>query len=161
MSLRDKALLEVFFSTGARLSEIQRLDKRDINWSTGSAKVFGKNSEYYVVFFNAKARVALKKYLGSRTDDCPALFISERAPIRRMSTDAIRNAIEGIGKRANLSIVLSPHVMRHTMATTALRHGTPIEVVQKMLNHKNPSTTQIYAEMEKTTVAEAHRRAVV
>lgn len=158
---REKALFEVLYSTGARVSEVVGLDIKDIDWSNGSAKIFGKNSEYYTVYFNAKARVALKAYLKTRTDICPALFVTYRRPARRLADYNIRNEIEKIGKKAGLDVVLSPHVMRHTMATMALQHGTPLEIVQRMLNHKSPSTTQIYAEMDKTAVEAAHRRAVV
>lgn len=160
-TLRDKALLEVLFSTGARVSEISNLNVKDINWVSNSAKVFGKNSEFYTVYFNAKARVALRRYLNSRNDTCPALFVTQRRPARRLDTHCIRNALENIGKRAGIEVVLSPHVMRHTMATVAFQHGTPLEVVQHMLNHKSPATTQIYAEMDNTIVALAHKRAVV
>lgn len=159
-TLRDKALLEVLYSTGARVSEIARLEKNDVNWTAGSIKVFGKNSEYYTVFLNAKAKVALKNYLDSRKDNNRALFVTERGS-NKISSAAVRNAIEAIGERAGLDVTLSPHVLRHTMATTALRHGARIEIVQKMLNHKNPSTTQIYAEMCMDDVAADHRRTVV
>ena len=145
----------------ARVSEIANLDRKDIDWVNGSAKVFGKNSEYYTVYFNAKARVTLKAYLKSRTDTCPALFVTTRRPARRLVAHNIRNEIEAIGKRAEIETVLSPHVMRHTMATMALQHGTPLEIVQRMLNHKSPATTQIYAEMDRTTVEAAHRKAVI
>ena len=160
-TLRDKAMLEVLYSTGARVAEIANLNLSDIDWQNSSAKVFGKNSEYYTVYFNAKARVALRRYLNSRDDSCPALFVTNRKPIRRMCQSAIRNAVEEIGKRAEISKVVSPHIMRHTMATMALQHGTPLEVVQRMLNHKSPATTQIYAEMDRTAVAAAHKRAVI
>lgn len=160
-TLRDKALLEVLYSTGARVSEVSRIDIKDIDWVRGSVKVFGKNSEYYTVYLNAKSKVALKCYLDSRTDNCPALFVTDRRPSKRLSQGSIRLAVEAIGKRAGVDTVVSPHVMRHTMATTALQHGTPLEIVQKMLNHKNPATTQIYAEMNHLDIAAAHRKAVV
>ena len=160
-TLRDKALLEVLYSTGARVSEISGLNRSDIDWIHGSVRVFGKNSEHYTVYLNAKAKVALKRYLESRNDACPALFTTERQPARRLKSECIRNAMEAIGSRAGIDTVVSPHVMRHTMATMALQHGTPMEIVQRMLNHKSPATTQIYAELDRTEVAAAHRRAVV
>ena len=160
-TLREKALLEALFSTGARVHEIAALNISDIDWTNSCARVFGKNSEYYTVYFNAKARVALKCYLASRDDDCPALFITERLPYRRLTVRSIEDILKGLGKRAKLDIVLSPHVMRHTMATVAFQHGAPLEVVQHMLNHKSPSTTQIYAEMDMGAVAAAHKRVVV
>ena len=159
-TLRDKALLEVLYSTGARVSEIARLEKNDVNWAAGSIRVYGKNSEYYTVFLNAKAKVALQNYLDARRDYNSALFVTERG-FHKLSVNSLRNAIEGIGKRAKLDVVLSPHVLRHTMATMALRNGARLEVVQRMLNHKNPGTTQIYAEMCLDDVATAHRKTVI
>lgn len=159
-SLRDKALLEVFYSTGARVSEIARLDKSDVDWTTGTIRVFGKNSEWYTVYLNAKAKVALKAYLDSRRDNSNALFVTERG-YRKITTSGIRMIIESIGKRAKLDVVLSPHVLRHTMATMALRNGARIEIVQKMLNHKSPNTTQIYAQLCLDDVAIAHRKTVI
>ena len=159
-TMRDKALLEVLYSTGARVSEIARLEKSDVNWAASSIRVFGKNSEYYTVFLNAKAKVALQNYLDTRRDHNSALFVTERG-FRRLSVHSLRNAVEDIGKRANLDVVLSPHVLRHTMATMALRNGARLEVVQRMLNHKNPGTTQIYAEMCLDDVAMAHRKTVI
>lgn len=159
-TLREKALLEVLFSTGARVSEIARLNKSDIDWAEGSIRVFGKNSEYYTVFLNAKAKVALKTYIDSRKDYNKALFITERG-YQRLSNHAIEIVIKSIGERAKLDVNLTPHVLRHTMATTALRHGARLEVVQRMLNHKYPSTTQIYAEMCLDEVAIVHRKTVV
>lgn len=161
LTLRDKALLEVLYSTGARVSEVSRINIKDIDWNHGSVRVFGKNSEWYTVYLNARAIVSLKTYLKERKDSCPALFVTERSPSRRLDVYSLRNAIEKIGKRADLEIVLSPHVLRHTMATMALQHGTPLEIVQRMLNHKNPATTQIYAELNKLDVEAAHRRAVI
>lgn len=157
---RDRALLEVFYSTGARISEIARLNQSEVNWFDGSIDVMGKGKSPYTVFLNAKARVALKEYLSERTDSCPALFATARGgrPLRR---ESIREKIEDIGKRAGLKEPLCPHVLRHTMATTAMRNGASLETVQHMLNHKNPNTTQIYAKMSKTTVAAEHRRTVI
>ena len=157
---RDKALLEVFYSTGARISEIARLNQSDIDWYEGSVRVFGKNKSYYTVYINTKARVALKSYLSSRKDDEPALFVSARGG-KRLRKETIRTLIKAIGRRANIEQVLTPHVLRHTMATTALRNGAPMEVVQHMLNHKSPATTQVYAEMCQTNVAAEHRRTVI
>ena len=122
--------------------------------------MFGKNSEYYTVFLNTKAKVALKNYLDSRRDYNKSLFITERGA-KKLSSHSLRNAVEAIGKRAKLDVVLSPHVLRHTMATMAIRNGARLETVQKMLNHKNPSTTQIYAEMCLEDVAIEHRRTVI
>ena len=152
-TLREKALFEVLYSTGARVAEISNCNLNDIDWAHGSIRVFGKNSEYYTVY--------LKRYLKTRDDYCPALFVTTRKPFRRLSTRGIRNEIEDIGKRAEIDVIVSPHVMRHTMATMALQHGSSLEIVQHLLNHKSPATTQIYAEMDRTEIAAAHKRAVI
>jgi len=159
-TVRDKALLEVFYSTGARVSEISRLNKSDVNWIDGSLKVMGKGSSPYTVWLNAKSKVALRTYLESREDTNPSLFVTARGG-RTLTNRGIRKTVEDIGERAGLQTILCPHVLRHTMATTALRHGAPIEVVQRMLNHKSPETTQIYAEMDLSRVASEHQRTVV
>ena len=161
VTIREKALFEVLYSTGARVAEISNANVNDIDWIHGSIRVFGKNSEYYTVYLNAKAKVSLKRYLNSRTDNSPALFITERKPVRRLSTSAIRLNVERIGSRAGIEVVVSPHVMRHTMATMAFQHGTSLEIVQHLLNHKSPATTQIYAEMDTSEVAAAHKRTVI
>lgn len=160
-TLREKALFEVLYSTGARVAEISNCNLNDIDWAHGSIRVFGKNSEYYTVYLNAKAKVSLKRYLKTRDDYCPALFVTTRKPFRRLSTRGIRNEIEDIGRRAEIDVIVSPHVMRHTMATMALQHGSSLEIVQHLLNHKSPATTQIYAEMDRTEIAAAHKRAVI
>ena len=87
--------------------------------------------------------------------DCPA------RGAKTMSTQGIRGKIEDIGKRAGLQTVLCPHILRHTMATTAMRNGASLETVQHMLNHTSPKTTQIYAEMSSARVAQDHRRTVI
>lgn len=157
---RDTALLEVFYSTGARISEIARLNQDDIDWFEGSVKVFGKGKKYYTVYLNAKSRVALKAYLNSRKDNNQALFITARGA-RRLSVSSIRKFIEAIGRRAQIKDVVCPHVLRHTMATTAFRNGASLEMVQHMLNHASPATTQIYAEMDRSKVAAEHKRTVI
>lgn len=158
--LREKALLEVFFSTGARLAEIARLNRDEIDWYEHKIRVFGKGSVWYIVYLNTKAAIALKNYLAHRTDNNPALFVTARGA-QKLSATGIRRILEDIGKRANLDVVLSPHVLRHTMATTALRNGASLESVQHMLNHKSPATTQIYAKMDTTRIASEHKRTII
>lgn len=157
---RDKALLEVFYSTGARISEIARLNRQDVDWIDGSIKVFGKGKKYYTVYLNAKARVALKEYLESRKDDNQSLIVRKRGA-KRLSKESIRKFIEAIGSRAGVKETVCPHILRHTMATTAFRNGASLECVQHMLNHASPATTQIYAEMDTSKVASEHRRTVI
>lgn len=160
-TLRQRALLEVFYATGCRLSEIQQLNRQDIDWQNGSAKVKGKGSKEREVYFSAKALYHLKKYLKSRDDLVPALFITERQPYRRMSNRAIQREFDKISEQAGLSKKLHPHVMRHTMATLTLNNGADIVAVQSLLGHENPGTTQVYAQLTSGRRKEQYQKFLV
>lgn len=155
---RDSAMLEVFYSTGARLDEIYKLNREDISWRDGSCLVFGKGSKEREVYFNAKALVHLQNYLDERKDLNPALFVSERAPHGRLKPRSIEEVFKNLGIRAGINRPVFPHLIRHTTATNALKSGAPLGIIQKMLGHENPSTTQIYAELDTEDVRTEHRK---
>lgn len=144
---RERALIEVFYATGGRLSEIQGLNRQDINWQTSSAKVFGKGSKERDIYFSWKAQHHLKQYLKRRDDAVPALFITERKPYRRVGNRAIQRAIKKIAERSEVQKNVTPHVFRHTFATLTLNNGADLVAVQSLLGHSNPGTTQIYAQL--------------
>lgn len=158
---RERALLEVFYSTGCRLGEIQQLNRDEIDWTTLTIKVVGKGSKERDVFLSFRAAYHLKKYLESRDDDCPALFVTTRKPIRRLSRRAIQREIAILGKRAGIQKKVHPHVLRHTMATLTLNNGADIVAVQALLGHTNPATTQIYAQITDQRKREQHRKYLV
>lgn len=155
---RERALIEVFYATGCRLSEIAGLNRQDIDWQNSSAKVVGKGNKEREVYFSFKAIYHLKKYLASRHDLVPALFITERKPYRRMGNRAIQREFKKIAKRAGITKNLHPHVMRHTMATLTLNNGADIVAVQSLLGHSNPGTTQIYAQLTSVRRKEQYQR---
>lgn len=150
---RERAFVEVLYSTGCRLSEIQQLDIDDVNFQNMSTKVIGKGSKEREVYFSYKAMYHLKKYLKHRHDNCPALFVTERRPFRRMSNRAIEREIGIIGKKANLQKRLHPHIFRHSFATLTLNNGADITAIQALLGHANPDTTLRYAR-----ITEARKR---
>lgn len=157
---RDKALVEFFYSTGCRLDEVQKLDRADILWKEDSCMVMGKGSKEREVYLNAKARVYLKKYLQSRMDNNPALFVGERSPHCRLGRRSIEKTFSDLGIRAGITRPVFPHLIRHTTATNALNSGASLTVVQKMLGHESPATTQIYAELNTSEIKAEHRKHV-
>ncbi len=160
-TLRERALIEVFYATGCRLSEIYQLNRQDINWQIQSARVIGKGSKEREVFFSFKAIYHLRKYLMNRVDDEPALFVTERKPYRRLSRRAIQRTIKIIAQRAGIEKNVHPHVLRHTFATLTLNNGADLSTVQAILGHVNPVTTQVYAKLMDERKREQYRRYLV
>lgn len=158
---RERAMVEVFYATGCRLGEIHRMNRQDIDWTGMSAKVVGKGNKEREVFFSFKAMYHLKKYLASRKDNEPALFVTERRPYRRLSRRGIQHEISLIARRAGLTKRVHPHTLRHTMATLTLNNGADITAVQSLLGHANPATTQVYAQITDQRRREQHRKYLV
>lgn len=146
-TLREKALLEIFYATGCRLAEVHSLNTTDINWRERCFTVIGKGNKERVVFIGPRAARALEKYLESRTDNEKALFVTEKGRPKRLSQRSIHMIFKKIASRAGLHKNVHPHVFRHTMATSMLNHGARLEDVQALLGHSNPSTTQVYAQV--------------
>lgn len=162
-SARDRAIVEVFYSTGCRVSELAGLKKADVDWDTRAVHLFGKGRKHRTSYLNAKAEVALRSYLATREDDCEYLFVSERKPHRNISEAAIEKVIRKINGRSafNISKPVTPHVLRHTTATIALQSGMPIEEISKLLGHENISTTMIYAHASLESVRSGHQKHIV
>lgn len=158
---RQRAFLEVLYATGCRLSEVQALNKSDINYQTMSCRVIGKGNKEREVYFSPKAMYHLRKYLLSRTDECEALFITERKPYRRLGDRGIQREIKKIAKMAGIEKSVSPHTLRHTFATLTLNNGADIAAVQALLGHEDPSTTQIYAQLTEEKKRESHKKYLV
>jgi len=148
----ESAILETFFATGCRLSEVQQLNRNSINWETRSIIVRGKGDKEREVYFTVRCAIWLKKYLNRRKDNNVALFVTERkfksegGQPRRMSTDQLRWVIKRIARRVGIDDVY-PHKLRHSYATHLLNNDAPLEVIQSFLGHTKLETTRIYAEL--------------
>lgn len=158
---REKALFEVLYSTGCRVSEVVGMDYSKINQQNRSIIVTGKGNKERTVLFNAKSILAIKIYMASRDDDNPALFVSEREPHKRLQKEAIERVIHIIGERSGIGREVFPHLFRHTMATDMLNRGTPITEVQHLLGHEKPETTEIYLETSDELISQSHKRCIV
>lgn len=149
---REKALIEFIYSTGCRLSEIVSINKQDINWHEMTLCVIGKGNKEREVCFSTKAKILLKKYLESRLDDNPALFVTSKQPHSRLGGRSIEREVKKIAIRVGIDRSVFPHLFRHSFATHRLNAGMPLHIVQHLLGHEDPSTTQIYAETSKENI---------
>ncbi len=165
--LRDRAILEVLFSTGLRVSELASLNKDDINIERGEFSVLGKGSKRRVVFLSEHAKTRLKEYLTKRTDPYSALFIRYSGPKpeegltpekMRLSVRSVERLVDKYRKLAGIVKHFSPHALRHSFATDLLQHGADLRSVQEMLGHKNVATTQIYTHVTNPRLREIHQK---
>ena len=154
--IREKAILEVMYSTGCRVSEMVNLDRTDVDFGNRTVMLLGKGNKTRTSFLNAKAELMLRRYIHNRTDSEQALIVTMIKPYRRVSKGSLEQIIRSIGERANLSRRLTPHVLRHTFATNLLKRGARLEDVQKLLGHEKPETTLIYAKINTETIQHDH-----
>ncbi len=158
-SLRDKAVLEVFFSTGLRLSELCNLS-RYIDLKRGELSVRGKGDKLRVVFLSDSAKKAIQNYLNKRTDAEEALFVSlTRAGkvMGKIIPRAVERIIERRAREAGIPKKIHPHQLRHSFATDLLVNGADLRSVQELLGHANISTTQVYTHLTNKELREIHR----
>lgn len=156
-NLRDLALVDILASTGMRVGELVRLNRNDINFEERECVVFGKGSKERMVYFDARTKIHLQNYLLSRQDSEKALFVSLKAPYKRLSIAAIEVRVRELGKRLGIPKV-HPHKFRRTLATRAIDKGMPIEQLQHLLGHERIDTTLQYAMVKQTNVKLAHRK---
>lgn len=157
-TLRDRAIVEVLYSTGVRCQELINMKITDIDGDQIS--VIGKGDKERVVFLNARAQVALKRYLEIRNDDSCYLFVGYKKPFSPLSKSRIETFIRELGHNAGVEKA-HPHRFRRTAATLALNRGMPIEQVQQMLGHESIGTTTLYARSNEQNVKTSHRKYVV
>jgi len=155
--LRESCILEFAYSTGCRLSEIAGVNIKDLDFNQMTLKVIGKGDKQREVCFNTKAKYLLKEYILSRNDECEALFVTSKHPTGRLGTRSIEREIKIIAKRAGFTKSIYPHLLRHTIATHLLASGMPLHIVQALLGHEDPKTTQIYAVTNSENIIHAYR----
>ena len=163
--LRDRAILELLFSTGLRVSELVSLNRNQVNLETREFGVVGKGGRSRVVFVSKQSAQSLGRYLRSRLDKYTPLFIriggrrgvasDEEMRLRQRS---IQRLIKRYVRQARLPVEATPHTLRHSMATDLLRSGADLRSVQEILGHKNISTTQIYTHLTDARLREIHEK---
>lgn len=162
IALRDRAILEVLFSTGLRVSELCALNRDRVNLKTGEFSVLGKGSKVRVVFISKKAKDSLSDYLEKREDIEEALFVSySRANnpkvLGRINSRLIQRLVQNYAVHAGIVRQVTPHTLRHLFATDLLQNGADLRSVQMMLGHANLNTTQIYTHLTNKELGEIHR----
>lgn len=167
VELRDRALLEFLYATGARISEACELNLDDLDLSSRVVRLFGKGSKERVVPFGRVAEERLSEYLGvggrqslepqqwSRHSDRDAVFLTNRG--RRLNRQKAWHVVRDAGRRAGINREMSPHVLRHSCATHMLEHGADLRIVQEMLGHATISTTQIYTKVSQDRLWNVYR----
>lgn len=169
--LRDRALLEVMFSTGLRVSEISNLNRDMLNTSTGEMRVIGKGRKERIVFISDRARDWMQKYLDRRKDEDKSAFVGYRGkgvgnqPSIKVEMQATRLTPRSVDRiiqkhRVSAGVVknVTPHTIRHTFATDLLINGADIRSVQTMLGHASIATTQIYTHITNQHLREVHQK---
>ena len=149
--IRDLALVEFLYSTGARVSEVVRLDVKDINFFTKEVIVTGKGNKERVVYLSELAEQYLKEYLESRTDNLEALFVSVRHPFTRLSKGGIESTLKRLEEKSGVFNV-HPHRYRRTLASDLAQRGVPIQVISKILGHENIDVTNLYVYTSNSSV---------
>ena len=154
---RDLAIVDMLATTGMRVGELVGLDIADIDLQERECIVTGKGNKQRPVYFDARAKLHLQAYLNSRTDDCPALFVSLDATATRLSIGGVETRLRNLGNDCGVPRV-HPHKFRRTLATHAIDKGMPVEQVQKLLGHARIDTTMHYAMVNQNNVKASHRK---
>jgi site-specific recombinase XerD len=163
VGLRDRAIVELLFSSGLRVSELVNLNRDHVNTKRREFMVRGKGQKDRPVFIGEAAAIRVNDYLATRIDNLPPLFlsysrnntVSNGGDYRRLTARSIQRIITKYARLAGITKHVSPHTMRHSFATDLLMNGADIRSVQSMLGHSNISTTQVY-----THVTDEHLREV-
>lgn len=163
--LRNKAILEVLFSTGLRVAELVSLNRNQIKIENLNEdleiSVIGKGGRIRPVYLSPRSLRALKNYLETRKDGEKALFINYKGPTstnHRLTTRSVENIVRKYVIKAGISIQASPHTLRHSFATDLLMQGVDIRIVQEFLGHRNIATTQIYAHVTNRKLKDIHQK---
>ena len=171
IGLRNRAILEMLYSTGLRISELVNLDRQNIDFERGEFTVRGKGKKVRIVFLSERAKGWLKEYLDSRDDNYDPLFINHRrtrkkkkgdldlkGEHRRLTEYTIQEMVRLTAIKAGLTKHVTPHTLRHSFATELLLNGADIRSVQEMLGHSSITTTQIYTHITNKKLREIHQK---
>lgn len=172
IQLRDKAILEMLFSTGLRVSELAGLKIGDVNLKREEFSVRGKGSKVRVVFLSDQAKYWVQQYLDARHDLSPYMFVAhdralvgrektadkQKTAVRPLTTRSIERLVEKYAKSVGIMKKITPHTLRHSYATDLLRNGADIRSVQSLLGHSSITTTQIYTHVTDQRLKEVYKK---
>ncbi len=165
IGLRDRAILELLFSTGLRVSELVKLNIDSINLDKGEFSIRGKGQKDRPVYVSDSAKEAIHNYLKQRKDNYEALFVQaskrkneEDVTISRLTTRTIQRIVERYRTKAGITKHVTPHTLRHSFATDLLGNGADLRSVQSLLGHANIATTQIYTHVTDPQLKEIHKK---
>lgn len=156
-TLRDKAMLEFLYSTAVRVSELSKLNREDIKFSSKDLVVFGKGGKERLVYLNDRTNMYMREYLQSRTDNDPALFVSLKKPHGRLTKAGIEDIVKRIGMRAGVEKA-HPHKYRRTSLTNALNRGMPLQEAMIFAGHSKAETTMRYCTVDQEAVQFHHKK---
>lgn len=155
--VRDLALIDMLASTGMRVGELVKLNRSDVDFESRECVVLGKGNKQRKVYFDARTKIHLQRYLQNRTDDNEALFVSLQKPHNRLQISGVEIRLRELGRKLDMHKV-HPHKFRRTLATMAIDKGMPIEQVQQLLGHQSVDTTLQYAMVNQNNVKVSHRK---
>ena len=156
-SIRDLAMIDLLASTGIRVGELVLINRVDVDFVNRECIVLGKGNKQRKVYFDARTKIHLQRYLSERTDNNPALFVTLHKPYSRLQIKGVEMRLQRLGRKLGL-IRVHPHKFRRTLATMAIDKGMPIEQVQQLLGHESVDTTLQYAMVNQNNVKLSHHR---
>lgn len=166
IGLRDRAIIELLFSTGLRVSELAKLNVEDLNFKTGEFSVRGKGQKDRPVYVSESAAYVLAKYLEARNDKFAPLFVHYRGTqsdfnkgeYTRLTVRSIQRIVARYAKQAGIAKHVTPHTLRHSFATDLLTNGADLRSVQSLLGHSNIATTQVYTHVTDPQLRKTHKQ---
>jgi len=171
IGLRNRAILEMLYSTGLRISELTNLNRQHVDLERGEFAIRGKGRKVRIVFLSSRAKEWLKEYLDSRDDNFDPLFLNHgrarnkkkgdldlKGEHRRLTEYTIQEMVRTTAYKAGITKHVTPHTLRHTFATELLMNGADIRSVQELLGHSSITTTQIYTHITNKKLKEVHQK---
>lgn len=169
--LRNRAMVELFYSTGLRVSELENLNREHVDLERGEFAIRGKGRKLRIVFISERAKNWVSEYLAARDDNFDPLFLNHRrtrqkseddldlkGEHRRLTAYTIQEMVRTTAKRAGITKKVTPHTLRHSFATELLLNGADIRSVQELLGHSSITTTQIYTHITNKKLREVHKK---
>jgi integrase/recombinase XerD len=148
---RDRAIIDLLTSSGIRISECVGMNRNDVDFINREILVYGKGGKWRKAYIDGRTIVSLRSYLEERTDTNEALFVSMRSPYDRLTSGGVRKLLHGLQDESHVNNII-PHRFRHTMATSMVNRGMPIETIGKILGHSLTSTTLRYAHLSEAKI---------